>query len=190
MSPATPERMPELSPSAAPELRAYWDLVRRLANAPEEVDPDDVDRCCVAAAKSREQLHTDVRHALERRRLLIASGGVVDLKVSCDVAAEGYRLVRESAEKARQDAAGREAGARRAWCILRGRLEGARAAERRLRELIPAHLARELEARRGQVLAALEALEEGRRLGINTEHLEAGLHYSEEQWRSARERIW
>ena len=32
-----PNKMPQLEASASPELKLYWDLVRQLANAPEEV---------------------------------------------------------------------------------------------------------------------------------------------------------
>ena len=35
MSATQPDRMPALPPSAAPELLSYWELVRRLANAPD-----------------------------------------------------------------------------------------------------------------------------------------------------------
>ena len=83
--------MPELEETAPVEERRYWELVRQLANAPEEVKGVDVDSVTAAARRTRDQLHEDVGAALERRRLLIASGALLNLEVSCEVAAEGYR---------------------------------------------------------------------------------------------------
>lgn len=185
-----PNKMPQLEESASPELRLYWDLVRRLANAPEEVQRCDVDRVCAAAERSRDQLHADVSAALERRRLLIACGSLLNLEVSCEVAAEGYRMMRESARRAREEAAAREDGAREVWRILKGRLEGALAAERRLRELLPAELAEELTGRRERVLSVMERLEAARRERRCVEHMEADLEAAEDAWREVRDLVW
>ena len=185
-----PNKMPQLEESTSEEERLYWDLVRRLANKPEDVERSEVDRLRSAAGRDRDQLHEDVSAALERRRLLIACGSLLNLEVSCEVAAEGYRMMRESARRAREEATAREVGARQVWRILRSRLDGALDAERRLRELLPAELATELTGRRERVLTVMERLEVARRERRCIEHVEADLETAEQAWREVRDLVW
>ncbi len=182
--------MPQVPQGAAPPERSYWALVRLLAEGNIEVEAKLVRRVLAEVERDRSQLDTDVEAARERRRLLHASGSVLDLEVSCEVAEEGYRMMRESARKSRAEAEAREAKAHAIWLTLQDRLEGAREAEQKLKDLVPPELAEQLEARRDLLTGVRAHLDVARQRGLCIEHLEAAQEQAELAWREVRAAIW
>ncbi|RMG18624.1 MAG: hypothetical protein D6731_01595 [Planctomycetota bacterium] len=171
-----------------PRLERYHELVRAVARR-EEVPAAELEEALRAAQKSREDFERDLALARERRRLLKESNELLELELRCAIAAEGYRMIREAAARARAEAAAREERARAAFRQLQGRLRGARRAEQRLCELLPPHLVERLEERRRRLEECRRRLAEARRAGRSVEHLEADLEQAEQAWRAARDAI-
>jgi hypothetical protein len=176
-----------LADEGAREMR-YRKLVRRLVRG--GGDPAQVPAGALRAlGRSAEELLQDVEALQRRFDLFEAVGNLPDLEARCELAEEGYRVILESAAKARAEAAEREARARAAWSSLRNQLRCAREAEEALRSLLPAEGVALLEARREQLEVARQQLYRIRREGRNTEHAEAAVEQALLAWRSVRDAV-
>ncbi len=165
--------------SGGEEARAedsYRQLVRLLLDDPNPCARERIEGVLRASGKRWSDLHADVEAARERRRLALASATIPELEVRCEIADEGFRLIHEAAERSRAEAALRESKAQEVVQDLLGRLEGARAAQRRLKQLLPRELVAGWEEAEERYREARHRFEAARRAGRNTEYVEAALH--------------
>ncbi len=156
--------------------QAYQELVRLLVDDPNPCQRERMEQVLTRCGRRWSDLHADVEAARERKRLALVSATIPELEVRCAIADEGFRLIQEAAERARAEADARESKAQRMFKELMLRLEGARTARRRLKQLLPRHLVADWEEAEERARHARERFEGARRAGRNTEHLEADLH--------------
>jgi hypothetical protein len=163
----------------------YRSLLRRIA-AGEDIESEVLEPILCTLGRTPQELEADLRAIRQRRHLAKCASELTDLTERLAIADEGYRLVRESAQEARDKAKSRERRARRALSHLQRRLRQARQAEDELKQLLPSPAVKAWEAAEKGLAEARTALRRGHRECRNTEYLEADVETAERFYDEAR----
>lgn len=132
------------------------------------------------------ELERDLEGLRQRTSLIHEAAELLDLAERCEIAGEGYRLVRQAARQARAEANERERRAREVYQALQGSLAEAKAARQALEEELPGSAFadwREAEELLQRCRAAIRA---ARSEGRNVERLEAAIQQAELRYEAAR----
>ena len=182
------------------DSRAYRTLVRGLARAlaqdgvdwPWSLAEFSSERRAEAVAELRRlgrtpaELERDLEGLRERSGLIHGAAELLDLAERCEIAREGFRLVREAARQARAEADERERRAREVYQVLQRRLAEAKAAREALEESLPGSALADWREAEELLQRCRAATREARGEGRNVERLEAAVQQAELRYEAAR----
>jgi len=132
------------------------------------------------------ELERDLEGLRQRASLIHGAAELLDLSERCEIAGEGYRLIRQAARQARAEANERERRAREVYQSLRDRLAEAKAAREALEEVLPGPALEEWREAEELLQRCRDAIRAARREGRNTERLEAAVQQAEIRYDAAR----
>ncbi|HBP18500.1 MAG TPA: hypothetical protein DEA08_12045 [Planctomycetes bacterium] len=135
------------------------------------------------------ELERDLEGLRQRASLIHEAAELLDLAERCEIAREGYRLVRQAARQARAEANERERRAREVYQTLQDRLAEAKAAREALEEELPGSALADWREAEDLLQRCRDAIRAARGEGRNVERLEAAVQQAELRYEAARRSV-